>query len=157
MMYGPGTRIIDISPQFYQFMGATLEWWGMGCSHKEFHLLATGLPRGSADLCFLSTEYLECPVRMHNVRLRMATREENTLLRLRLPALFARYLDPELEALGLGLSPQESHLVVECDEGTFWVWAGGLFIKWGEPHPRFMADRRGATPLWPGGPTLAEA
>src|SRR5687767_7697242 len=105
MSLKPPDRIIDASSYLHELDGATLRWWVLRVSHGEFRLLATGLPHGLAEIFFVSTWYVDCPVRMQNVRIRVATEQETAELLRCLPS-------------GLPASlKREDHLVIGCDEG----------------------------------------
>jgi hypothetical protein len=123
--------------------GATLHWWELVCAHWSFRLVARGLSRGLAQIGFSATHYLDCPITMHNVRLRLATEQETEALRRTLPPKDASWLQ------------REDHLVIECEEGTYSIWAKAMVIEWvGEPRielVKWLPER-----LWPDGPRLAE-
>lgn len=156
MIYGPGTWISDFSLLFPHFARADLELWGYGWSHRELHLAAT-LPEGEkADLCFLGTCFLDCPVQMRNARLRLPTAEENAGLETQLPSGVTEFLfDRTFEPLGWGLPADHCHLIIESDAGLHRVIADGFFLQWGaEPKRRFLDET--VEHLWPGGPPLGE-
>lgn len=155
-MYGPGTRIIDLAPRFGDFADATIELRAIGESHAEVHFVAHGSDAGPMDICFLSVEYLDAPSRMEEVRLRMATDAENESLRSRVgPGRGARYFDSCWEEWGAGIAPRFGHLAIECQQGCFSVWAGGVFVSPGDAlRPRFL--RIPTDPLWPGAPRLRD-
>jgi hypothetical protein len=139
----PPDRIMQASTYLHEIDGATLEWWYLKVSHGEFRLLATGLSRGLSEILLAATEYVDCPTKMYNVRLRAASAGETETLRGRLPAQLASQLQ------------QEDLLMIHCDEGTFCIWAGAIVIRWlQEPDREIFAAASG--PLWTGGPLLAD-
>jgi hypothetical protein len=143
MSVTPPGRIIDGSSDLTALNGATLRWWCLVVSLGEFRLLATGLPHGVAEIGLWGTSYMDCPVTMHGVRLRVATNQETEDLRRRLPSELSASLR------------QEDHLVVECDEGRGCIWAEALVVRWLD-QPDAGRFRELSGPLWPGGPPLAE-
>jgi len=143
MVRAMDSRVLHVSSRFHEVEGATLEWWALAASHAQFELIGTGRPRGTAMLYFSSAEYIECPTTMHNARLRMATAEETELLRRRLPPAEA----VEAEAA--------DHLVIECDEGPGWIYAGVMAIDWVDQPDNALTDLLDG-PLWDGGPPLSQ-
>ena len=143
MLRSPNSRVVRASGRFRELDGAILEWWTLAASHGQLELTATGLARGTAVLGFMSAEYVDCPTTMHHVRLRMASPEETDLLRQRLAPEEAAEVE------------REDHLVIECDEGHGWIYAGVMGIDWvSEPDRRLLELLEG--PLWDGGPPLSE-
>ena len=139
----PPGRIVDARAHLHELDGATLRWWVLGVSLGEFRLVASGFPEGVADVRLLDTWYIDCPVTMHSVRLRVATAEEVEVLRLRLP-------------LGFPCSPLPGdQLIIDCEEGAGVIWAQVMEARWvREPDAGLLEERSG--PLWPGGPPLAD-
>src|SRR5712692_5144813 len=101
----PPDRIIGASSYLLELNGATLGWWTLVVSLGEFRLLASDLPRGLAEITLGGASYVDCPVTMHGVRLRVAADWETDELRQRLPSGLADSLQ------------REDHLIIECDEG----------------------------------------
>ncbi|MFN3652966.1 MAG: hypothetical protein ACK47B_25590 [Armatimonadota bacterium] len=156
MMYDPDTRISEFSHLFPLFAGADLELWGYGWSHLELHLLASLTSGEKADLCFLHTYFVDCPIQMRNARLRMPTAEETAQWASEWPESITSLLfDRSWEKIGWGRPADHCQLIIESESGLHRVIAGQLFLTWGaEPKRRFMDAT--LEELWPGGPSLSE-
>jgi hypothetical protein len=113
---GPG--VAEQQHQFARLEGACLKWEYFGTPHARFGLLATGLSGGDAAIQFLDTQYVECPSRMRDVRLRLAT-------------------DAEVERLQQCLIPDQcgrveqwcDYLAIDHEEGVGYVVAGMMFVQ----------------------------
>jgi hypothetical protein len=147
MSMRPPIQIVDAVSSFAELDGATLQWWYLLSSHGEFCLRASGAARGLAAIHFWGTRFIDCPVKMHHARLRLATEPETEALRPYLPLSQADYLR------------REEHVVVVCAEGTYSIQARKVTIRW-EGDPGFLQTHLGdvdlAAPLWLGGPRLTE-
>src|SRR5688500_16659176 len=129
-------RISEMQAQLAAFSGGTLHWWYYTTSHQTLWLLVTDSPAGPAELGSIATRFIECPVWMHNIRLRGASEEETEGFRLQLPVGFRRYLE------------RDDHLIVECDEGKYTLWLGSIAIRNVEHHdPDHIAE---SELLWDG-------
>jgi hypothetical protein len=126
-------RPIDQFAHLVEIQGATLQWWRYHVSHTTLVLVATGLPGEPFALQFGITAYVDCPMIMHNVRLRMATAEERAALRPRISSHLAARFDRDRPTVSnVALEPREGLMAIECDEGVFSIWAGVLLLSWSD-------------------------
>jgi hypothetical protein len=152
---GRSNRIVDKIEHCQEVQGTTLHWNGLHVSHTALVLTTEEPVNGPLALRFHLTEYVECPMKMTRVRLRMATAEENAALRTRVSSRLASWYDPPLSSTECGMTPAEAHLVIECDEGVYSIWAGAFFLSWYDRWEGLL-DLPALDPLWRGGPPLAE-
>jgi hypothetical protein len=151
-------RPIDQSVHLGPIQGATLHWRGLDVSHTVLLLVATGVPGEPLALRFGYTEYVDCPTAMHDVRVRMATTEEREVLRRQVSTRLAARCDEDehrWSKVNCAMRPKEGHLIIECDEGVFSIWAGMLFLSWRDAG-KGLFDLCIHDPLWRRGPRLAE-
>lgn len=116
----PPKSVEEVNTLLYQLDGATLEWWGFSVSHGRCVWKVTGLPQGIGYVFMVATYYVNVPLAMHTVRLRVATVEETEDLRKLLPPAEGKRLR------------EQDYRIVECQEGKFSVWSMGFIIVWGE-------------------------
>jgi hypothetical protein len=93
---------------------------------------------------------------MHGAHLRMASDAENEE-----EAFIARLTEDQLkfagpEFAGMGFSPREGRLIIECDEGRFSLWAREMFLSWVAALDFDSGTGDARRPLWEGGPPLAD-
>jgi hypothetical protein len=148
-------RVVDKLQRCGEIQGANLHWEGLHVSHTALILTAKDLPVGPRALRFHLTEYVDCPTTMSRAHLRLASRKENEALRARVSTRLASWFEPPLSTSECGMTPTEGHLVIECDEGVFSIWAGALFLSWYDQWDG-LHHLPPIDPLWRGGPPLAE-
>lgn len=158
----PGS-VLELSPRFHELDGATLEWWLFTISHNILILRASNGSAVFGKLYFHVTVEMNILPVMHNVRLRMATEEENSVYRAGLKGRLAAYEGEAFFYSGFPL--RNGRCIIECDEGIFLIWAQELRLTWMEdpelglqnekwPDGRPIWNMQG--PLWEGGPPLHE-
>jgi hypothetical protein len=136
-------QVIHASQRLQGREGATLEWRALTATHAYLSLAATGFSQGPMLINFIETKYVDCPMQMHNPRLRVATSKETELLR--------EQLTPA-EAMEL---KTEDLLVIMSNEGKSWIWAEGMGIA--EVSEQDLAPSPELNgPLWEGGPPLSD-
>lgn len=132
-------RAAAVLPELSELQGATLEWWGLVVSHGLFRLLASGLQRGTAEIRMVGLTYLDLPVVVHGVRFSVATAVQAERV--------GAAAHPELAE---DLRPEDV-LVIDCDEGSFLVWAQGpVTVHWIRAPDTAFLDRINKN-LWPAG------
>jgi hypothetical protein len=154
---------LEQSSHFSSLDNCTLELLGMVASHST-HIFRASCSAGSyAKLHFAYVYDIDIVIVMTNVRLRMATQEENESLMGRMTKRQTTFIDYPYSEMGFALC--DSHLAIDCSEGTFFIWARYLDITWlstpdldllaalapnGQPYWDF------SRPLWKGGPPLTD-
>ena len=154
--------IKDFSGCFSELEGLTLEWWSTMLGHNGFFFRGTLAQGRYAQLRFWYTLQIDVVPVMHNCRLRMATIQENERLRKQLTEIQSHFEDFPEE---MGYSMEADRIIIECDEGTFSIWAHMLEWSWtdegdlgvsqempSDENPYWQLD----APLWPGGPAFAD-
>jgi hypothetical protein len=158
----PGT-VLALSPRFQELEGATLEWWLFSISHTTLILRASNLSGPFGKLFCSSTVRVKILPVMRNVRIRMATAEENRLYRPGLQGRFAEYAGETM--IYSGYSLRNGRCIIECDEGVFSVWAAYMSLTWTEDPDLGLKEQKWPdgepiwdiqAPLWNGGPPVPE-
>jgi hypothetical protein len=94
--------------------GVDLAWESLLHNYTGLRTAISRAGKSEGYLQFSYLVYVDSPLRLSNVRFRMATPEESSSL-------------PQLSFPNLA-RPERTHLVLEADEGTFSIWCG--CIEW---------------------------
>lgn len=133
---GSAAKILDA---LRELEGSTLEWWALAVTHAQFRLLSSRLPRGVAEIAVVGLLGLSLPAVMHRVRFSLAS-------------------DEKVEQVRAALDPRLAHLVrpggvllIDCDEGCFWICSQGRFsVRWRDVPDTSFLDQVNRT-HWPPG------
>jgi hypothetical protein len=155
--------LLEFSSRFHELDGAMLEWWLFKISHRTLILRASHGSNVFGKLYFGSTVLMKILPVMHNVRIRMATEEENSEYRSGLKGRLAEYAGEGYFFSGFSL--RNGRCIIESDEGIFSIWAEVFRCMWTEDPELGLQDEKWQsgepiwdmqTPLWQGGPPVPE-
>jgi len=137
--------IADNRARFGELMGSDLEWLNFATNHCHLFLRVSGAPRGRGLIFFIYLQYVDGPLKVCNVRLRLATEEEWEAARLRFPANEGNYPVDKNDCL-----------IIEGSEGHALIVANQMFVAWeDEGTPILMQAEQSDGRLWEGGPPLS--
>src|SRR5437879_1671608 len=118
MLRSSDPTIADNCHRFHELAGSAVEWLTFFISHCELYLRVTGTSRGRALIHFIGLRYADGPIKLHSVRLRLATELEWEAVRLRLP--------PD----DVGLVGRDDCLVIQGTEGRALIVADLMHVHW---------------------------
>ena len=138
--------IADNRSAFPELTGSDVEWLTFVVSHCKLYLRVTGAPRGRGLILFIYLQYVDGPLQLHNVRLRLATEPEWDATRRRFPANEGYY------PVG-----GDDCLVIEGSEGRTVIVANQMSLHWEDEGGGILRDaEQNEGPLWAGGPPLSQ-
>lgn len=137
----------DASTQISRFSeldGVNLELKLFIVSHGHLLFQTHSLDREQAELNFTNTRFVDCPTKMHKIKLREANESETERVRKLLPSDQARWLK------------QTELYSIDCQEGSYSIWASTASFKWGGNLINEQLAMILRLPLWEKGPKLEQ-
>ena len=118
MLFSAHGEAFTMKDAFPQLDGADIQCWELTISMSSLGFKILGLTSEPAYLFFGSPDYLEIPLVMHNVRVRLATPQSLYALRDRLK------LNPGFMSNWLEKWSWKEVIHITCSEGEYFVAAG---------------------------------
>ncbi|HLK57018.1 MAG TPA: hypothetical protein VKU00_10655 [Chthonomonadaceae bacterium] len=120
-------RVISLIEHLARLDGAYVNLESLSIGHGEAILRITKPPLPTVKITSIATQYIDMLINMHQVRFRIATEIDISVLERRIPSVIIETSSEHTMASRGGLTAQDV-LVMEAQEGTFYIWTAMLGI-----------------------------